>query len=246
MEVKKLISALTNKEVAEALGGIIRPIIAQSLTCIDELKSVIEELRDDLKAKTETIITLRQENENLNTKLCEASNRIDLLETYTRVDNLIVKGIPDTFAEVITGTDSGPDPASSDSTLRQVLSLCANNLRIDVDESDISITHRLPKGKKDKYHPIIVRFTSRRIRDNVYRAKKNLRGQFKSADGGGVYINEHLTKAHDSIYSECRRLVKAKKIDTSWTWHGITYIKQLNGNIKRVASMNVLEQLNLL
>lgn len=246
MDIKKLISALTNKEVTEALGGVIRPIIAQSLTCISELKSVIEQLRDELKEKSEVIQTLQQQNENLNTRINEASNRIDLLETYTRVDNLVIKGIPDTFAEVVTGTDSGPDPASSDNTLKQVLSLCANNLKIDVGESDISITHRLPKGNKDKYHPIIVRFTSRRIRDNVYRAKKNLRGQFRTADGGGVYINEHLTKAHDSIFSECRKLVKTKKVDTAWTWHGITYVKQLNGQIKRVASMNVLEQLNLI
>lgn len=246
MDTKKLIAALTSKDVVEALGTVIHPIIAQSLTCITELKATLDELRKELKLKTDILETLQVENSTLKTKLNETSIRLDLLETYTRVDNIIIKGVPDSFAEVVTGSDSGPDPASSDNTLNQVLSLCQNNLLVNVDAADVSITHRLPKGNRDKYHPIIVRFTSRRVRDTVYRARKNLRYQFRTADGGGVYINEHLTKHHEGIFSECRKLMKARKIDTSWTWHGITYIKQTNGQIKRIPTMDVLEHLNLI
>ena len=40
---------------------------------------------------------------------------------------------------------------------------------------DISIAHRLKASANDKCRPIIVRFTNRRARESVLRAKKSLK-----------------------------------------------------------------------
>lgn len=233
MDVKKLISALTNKEVVDTLTSIIQPIIAQSVACVNDLKGVIDDLRNDITSKNEQLDKLQHENDVLQSSLKETNQRLDLLETYTRVDNLIIKGVPENYSEVITATETGPDALSSDTTLEQVLCLFNSNMNIKVMAADISGTHRLPKGKQDKFKPIIVRFNSRRVRDNVYRARKTLRNS-STPGNGNIYINEHLTKSNEHTFAYCRKLWKEKKISGSWTWHGITYVKLNNGQMKKV------------
>ena len=219
MDVKNLISALTNKEVIETLSSVIQPIIAQAVACvINDMNGKIEELQ--------------QENSALKENLRETSQRLDLLETYTRVDNLIIKGLPEVYAEAVTVGEAGPEAVSSDTTLEQVLHFVNTKLNVSIDAGDISATHRLPKGNKDKYKPIIVRFKSHRLRDTVYRARRNLR-ILATPGSESIYINEHLTKVNEHTFAHCRKLWKDKKVSGTWTWHGITYVKLKNGSIKK-------------
>ena len=83
-----------------------------------------------------------------------------------------------------------------------------------------STAHRMKAGPKDAIRPIIVRFSSRRIRDTVYRAKKQLKQQSRS-----IYISEHLTKPSADLFFESRKLVRAKKIFSTWSQNGLIYIK---------------------
>jgi len=79
----------------------------------------------------------------------------------------------------------------------------------------------------------MVRFNSRRIRDSIYSARRKLHGSGIS----GIYINEHLTKHNDHLFAACRNLRKERKIHSTWTWHGITYLKKLQ-NSRAVKIMN--------
>ena len=72
----------------------------------------------------------------------------------------------------------------------------------------------------------MVRFNSRRIRDSIYSARRKLHGSGIS----GIYINEHLTKHNDHLFAACRNLRKERKIHSTWTWHGITYLKKLQNS----------------
>ena len=80
-----------------------------------------------------------------------------------------------------------------DTTMSTVLQFRENSLGCQVSPSDISIAHRLPSGKHDKTPPVMVRFTSRRTRDVIYVARRNL----FTAGIKDIYINEHLTKHHE-------------------------------------------------
>lgn len=61
-----------------------------------------------------------------------------------------------------------------------------------------------------------------------------------------VYINEHLTKLHSSIFAKARSLVREKKIIWDWTAEGMTLVLQtnaLNEKSKTISSMKDLEDL---
>jgi len=131
---------------------------------------------------------------------------------------------------------------NSNSTLHYVLHLCNDSLGIKVEAADISITHRLPKGKFDQVRPVIVRFTNRRVRDQAYVARKELRQGTHQPHA--IYINEHLTKINEQLFSACRKLWKEKKIAGTWTWHGITYAKMHSNRILKITSPDDINKLN--
>ena len=91
-----------------------------------------------------------------------------------------------------------------------MLDFFGNQLGLSTTPADISIAHRMPKGKFDKVRPTIVRFTNRRARDMVYKARKHLR--LRHDLNSPIYINEHLTKHSEVLYSQCRKLWKDKVI----------------------------------
>jgi len=91
MDFKKLIAAFSNPEVAEAIAAALQPTI---LTYFTDLKSTIDNLREEIAAKDgiitnlkSDVTSLQQENHALSKSLANCENRIDLLESYTTVDN---------------------------------------------------------------------------------------------------------------------------------------------------------------
>ena len=52
----------------------------------------------------------------------------------------------------------------------------AGLLGVEIDEQDISVSHRLPKSKHSDSPPtIIAKFVRRDVRDQVYKSRKNLK-----------------------------------------------------------------------
>ena len=172
MDIKKLITAFSNKEVIDEFTAALQPAI---LSAISELKVSVDDLRKEISAKDIIIYTLKKENSNLQSSLADCQGRLDQLETYTRVDNLIFKGLPELHSEVAATSASidnmierprqqlsGSTAESSGSTMSVVLDFVGKNLGVNLQASDISIAHRLPKGKSDRIRPVMVRFTNRR------------------------------------------------------------------------------------
>ena len=60
-------------------------------------------------------------------------------------------------------------------------------LGVNIVPSDIVVAHRLPKTKKQKYRPIIVKFRDRELKWDILRVRKKLKGS-------GVSIAEDMTK----------------------------------------------------
>ena len=77
-----------------------------------------------------------------------ANKKIDLLEAYTRADNLVVGGLPGvniSDAASANATDSTSTSESSITTEQAAIQLCRNKLNGPISASDISIAHRLKK-----------------------------------------------------------------------------------------------------
>jgi hypothetical protein len=225
-----IVDALLDSRVVEALAKALSPFIKKSIDeALDErlaalAKSVqeVKQANDRLQAQ---VGELRKANADLRQHVDSQSTRVDALEAYSRLDNLIIKGLPDrSYAERGTHAAADADSAAlADSQMSveaTVITFCKETLNVDVTTQDISTAHRLKAGPRDLVRPVIVRFTNRRTRDAVFRAKKVLKSHSKQ-----IYISEHLTKTSSELFFEARKLAREKKIHSTWTQNGQVHVK---------------------
>jgi len=237
-----VIEAVQDDKVIDRLFTRLRPLMEELFTKFAEdftakLGSLIEKSTTEAVFKATAVLDhkikkIEQENTNLKT-------RVDDLENYTRLDNLIVHGLP----ELMEPTTHSTSPRSDESTTKLILDLCHNRLGLDLTESEISIAHRIFTMDKDNPRPILVRFTSRRARNLVFMARKSLRLSSSPPMSMPVYINEHLTKHNAHIYSHARKLVREKKLHSTWTSGGITYIRRTSALEDKALRIRLMEDL---
>lgn len=208
----ELIKALSDDGVVKAIGAIFENRLKDILQVVDQL-TLENKRQNTIIAKLETEIRL-------------ANSKIDCLEQYNRHDNLIITGLPlSSYAEA-TSVDSALSNTpreTSQATEAAVIDLCATHLHVDIQPSDISVAHRLkkPTGPNPGPPAVIVRFTSRKARERVYIARRNLKDCPTK-----IYINEDLTKQTAELFRHARQLVKQKVLHSSWTAGGTVYTRQ--------------------
>ena len=147
----------------------------------------------------------------------EIEKECDGLEQYSRRNSLRITGIPE--SEGNTNTD------------KIVLDMC-KDIGLSLTDSDIDRSHWVGKPNGLKPRQIIVKFTSYRSRQQVYKARSRL----KASDYKNVYINENLTKIRIKLLYDARQLLKNKhsKIDGVWSADGVILVKDTAGRIHRV------------
>ena len=229
-----LIEALQDQRVVEALGKVLAPVIAKSiegtiapfLKQLEELNATVKGLKAD-NARLTTRCQGSEENITRLQKIVNDQNRrLDDIETYSRSDNIIIKGLPERSAAE-RASDAPPlddNKRSLQDSYESVEATALNffnmTLGVNVQPTDLSVAHRLKAGPKDKIRPIIVRFTNRKARIAVLRAKKSLKGS-----NDQIYISEHLTKAASDLFFKARNLLREGKIFGTWTQNGQIYVK---------------------
>jgi hypothetical protein len=228
INVDSLVTALSHEKVLDALGKIVQNSIDAAFSeKLDSLSRAFESLQTELKQRNAQIDTLTKKNAELKTQIRNQNLQIEKLEAYNRQENLIVQGLPVSYAQAATTAAADGDDAvehSADTELK-FLTLCGDKLGLQLKPSDISICHRLPKSAKQQFPPVIVRFTNRKARTAVLQARKKLRGTDTP-----VYINEHLTRSAATLFSNARKLLKESKLGGVWTKNGQVIIKSLDGH----------------
>ncbi|XP_066920569.1 uncharacterized protein [Clytia hemisphaerica] len=152
---------------------------------LSKLETKVKSLCTDISDKE---VTINQLKERL--KLTEASflsNKSDInaLEQYGRREMINISGIP---------------RKNNEDTDKIVFNI-TDKLGIDLYLDDIEVTHRTsPKINA----PIIVKFNSRRTRDEVWNLRYKLKN-LKASDFGfdsnnSIYFNESLTEHNRSIF----------------------------------------------
>lgn len=164
---------------------------------------------------------------NKDKKIDELEQKVNELEQNARQENIVLTGLevkPRSYKKALTGSETTEDaPQEELLTLEKQVVTFLKDKDIGVDHKDISICYTLPT-KMDKSKPaIVVRFTSRKVRNNVLMQARKL-------TGSKVYINEHLTKKNSNIAREARLLRKQKKIESTWTRNGNIWIKVKEGS----------------
>ena len=172
-------------------------------------------------------------------KITELERRVDDLEQYSRMDDLMISGLATTHktysrAAAGSGVDEEPTLDEQESLENQVIKFLAGRDMI-LDPNMISTCHTLPRKEGNTKPLIIMRFANRK-------AKMELLSQTSKLKRTSVYLNDHLTKRNAEIARAARILKKQEKIHATWTRSCKIWIKPTE-NAKPIMVRN-LDELN--
>ncbi len=161
-------------------------------------------------------------------KIIVLEQRVDELEQYTKNDNLVNRSGNSTPHLCSSNCKLG-DNRTTDAPQEELLTLeqqvvgFLHSKNINIQSDAISVCHTLPRKTEKAKPAIIIRFITRKQRNDLLMQAKKLKGT-------NVYLNKHLTKKNGDITREARMLRKQKKISATWTRNGIVWIREQEGS----------------
>ena len=248
----EMASNILDEKVLSSIVESILPTIKK--TIMDSIKNVVTEKVNEL------LTPILKEQENLPKDVVDSKkenesliNRINDMDQYSKLDNLLFYGLPlESYADAVgTNAQGGAgreEDNSSQSSLgldsselveRAIINFCKEKLDVAILPTDISIAHRL-KGKH-KTKPNIRRSGGSQETDNVLSSSspppiivrfcnKKIRNVILSRKRrlreSGFFINEHLTPANSKLFFEARREVANHKLHSTWTRGGKIFAKE--------------------
>ena len=188
---------------------------------IDRQNTLINQLLDQLKSSETKITTLEDRVKAL-------EQHADRNEQYTRRSNLLFSGIP--------------EAGQNEDTDQMILDVINKKMEMTppLETVDIERSHRLGKKRDDRDRPIIVRFGSDRLRDQVIRSRSKLKTSADRRDAKPIYVNEDLTAYRAKLAFDARQLKKKGRVADTWTFNGKIVIKDKRNNISEIASADDL------
>ena len=186
------------------------------ISTIKDVKEHNEGVKSQIKEIKEDINKLGNDGFNVEVKL-------DELEQYARRDCLEITGIP------VVPNDS---PALLVKEMSEIMG-------VNLNENDISIAHRLPPTKKVKDR-LIVKFTRREKRDEIYSKRKNLKSKRTKdlpsvvcepesavvSHKAQIHVNESLTPYRKRLLGRILQFKRDHNYKFIWTANGKIMLKK--------------------
>lgn len=104
-----------------------------------------------------------------------------------------------------------------------MLGLFKQKLQIELKEEDITAAHRLP-ARQGQIKPMIVRFRGRAHKEQVIRARRNLKNS-------KISINEDLCRGLQLTYN---RLRANSQVKDAWAWNSKLFFKSHENKTYRI------------
>ena len=212
---------------------------SQAFICnqYDSLKAEYDKLIEINTLQKEEISNLKSQTAALKTQEIKDSIKVDEFEQYGRRQNLEIVGVPE----------------KEDENTNAIVLEVAKMLDVDIMSSHISTSHRLQKKTASSRnnsgsYPIIICFTSRDIRNQIYANRKKARfvdlKNFSVSDTKNIFVNKNLTPARKQLFWKTKQEVKNNRWKYIWTHNGNVFVKKDN-NASITAIKNELD-LNLI
>lgn len=175
----------------------------------------IVNLQKELVEKDKQINQLTCEVTTLKTRVDDLELNHDNLDQYERRDTVILSGA------------SLPQETPQENTTNVVTQTVREHLKINIKETDISITHRLGRPTQQHNRPIIVKLVNRSLKQDLVGACIQLRPQ--------LYVNESLTPRRRVLLNKVLaiRKVHKPKFQQCYTQDGRIVIKLKNSTQKQ-------------
>ena len=171
----------------------------------DELLQMMKTSNDERKALRDENKILQDENEILKAtthcierSLESVTRASHNLEQYTSRECVEIRGIP---------VAANPSEEQTNNIAKDV----GKQLGVDITENDISVSHRMPQSQQRKGKPgppaTIVKFMGRDVKDNFYRARKQLKDlttqDLGYSEKNKIYLAESLTERNRMLFKDC-------------------------------------------
>ena len=249
-----LLTALEKDEVGDRLKLLFKSVVQEVMEpstrrleqSLKDMENVVSTMRTQLKARDGKIESLEREVTRLN-------GTIDDLEQHGRRGSVRVFGVPeegdgstdDKILTLFNGRMKLRPPLSvEDIEVSHRLGKVAVATAVS-DGTDAEDAHTNVKTPRPKPRTIIVKFASRRAKERVMKARKNLRLSSSDEDEDGsthaelpaVYVADDLTKGRAKMAYAARELKKQKKIHDTWVLDCKIYVKDLHNRVKTISSL---------
>ena len=171
--------------------------------------------------------------EQLESRVGELEDQADHTEQYSRRANLIFTGMSET--------------GSGENVEEKMLAVINETmaLRPPLSPHDLERSHRLGKRRDERHtRPVIVRFSSDRVRDRVFRARTSLKPHNTERRDKPIFVNEDLTAKRSKLAFATRQLKRQRKITDCWTVNGKILVKDNSNRIVEIRSLDMLQKYN--
>ncbi|XP_075990179.1 uncharacterized protein LOC142985822 [Anticarsia gemmatalis] len=187
---------------------------------ITELKKSVQytsEQQEDLNKRVKNINQQTESKGISNDNTLRLEAKIDALEQQARQCNIEVCNVPEKRNENLL-------------TLMETISAKIN---CPLQQKDIIAIHRVPHAQNTNKKPknIVVKFSSRILRDNILSAARLAKG-LKSDQIGissipqSIYLNEHLTLKNKQLFRTARETARQKGFKYVWVKHATILVRE--------------------
>lgn len=234
---KQFLAALESDTVSRKLSDIIQHAIAEKFNVkFDELINTVGLLRREVEAKDAVIANLSKACHDLETANLSLRKQLSSQDNQLRRDNVIITGL-----ELAAADATAADGNSSTRLIQQVVRLCNEHLDCNVRPEDISFAYAIPLKRNAPPRPnakrqVVVNFTRRAVRDNVYAARTRLKN-YNSNTAAKIFINEDLASETQKLFSDLRKLVRDKALLGAWTNYNKVYVRKLDNSVRYVSCL---------
>lgn len=182
---------------------------------IDKSNELMEQLQQSHKKLQRENQDLKEENKALKKSVAVVEQRVRNLEQYSRQTNIEISGVPETNGE----------------KMEELLGDVARAVGMELKKERVVAAHRVPSYNRNRTPPIIVKFASRRDRDEWLDAFKKMRPltadkinhHFKKDK---VFINEHLSPENKQLLGRTKEMARDRGYKYVWTREGKIFVRR--------------------
>ena len=208
--------ALKSKEFLTAIENAVRPAVekqlAEVIERLEQSEGKVMELEVSMEKRKKEIKGLKKQIENQSDSIQKLQAEMNSQEQYSRRNCLLVFGVKE---------------EKSEDTTEVVRGIVSRHLGIELRKDDIDRSHRVQPRRRQENNsastteqtqnkrtpppkPIIVKFTTYRVRYEVISNRRKLKGT-------GIGIDENLTKNNAELLNAAK---KTQGVKAAWSSDG--------------------------
>lgn len=182
---------------------------------INDLKLLVHNQDSKIVKCESDIERIGNQNVTVQNKLKSLERDMNFLEQYSHRNNLIIYGIPEQTNE----------------NIHTVIRRLAVAIQFeDWSLNYVDAVHRIGAKSGSRPRPIIIKFTSRLVKEEFLK-KRKVRRNLKAMDLGyssedSIYINESLTSSTRHLLKQTREAAKAKNYNQVWTMNCSIFVRK--------------------